>query len=61
MNKYIAVKIGLWLFIVFMMIVLFGWDLIDDMESLQLEAKVIENSNRQNHNLHDLELDVNAK
>jgi len=58
MNKYIAVKIGLWLFIVFMMIVLFGWDLIDDMESLQLEAKVIENSNRQNHDLHDLELDL---
>ena len=44
--------------LVFMIIGLFGWDLIDDMEDLQLEAKVIEGSNRQNHDLHDLELDL---
>jgi len=58
MSRYIAVKIGLWLFIVFVVSGLFGWDLIDDMEHLQLEAKVIESSNRQNHDLHDLELDL---
>ncbi len=56
MSKYIAVKIGLWLMIVFMMTGLFGWDLINDMEHLSVEAKVIENSNNQNHDLHELEL-----
>ncbi|PCI43838.1 MAG: hypothetical protein COB41_06130 [Proteobacteria bacterium] len=58
MSKYIAVKIGLWLLIVFMMTGLFGWDLIDDMEHLRIEAKVVESSNKQNHYLHDLELDL---
>jgi len=41
---------------VFLMTGMFGWDLINDMEHLRVEARVIENNNKQNHDLHDLEL-----
>jgi len=60
MEQYIALKVGIWLMLVFMMAGLFGWDLIDDMERLQLEAKVIENSTKQNHDLHALELGLHG-
>ena len=60
MDQYIAVKVGIWLLLVFMMAGLFGWDLIDDMDRLQLEAKVIEDSNKQNHDLHTLELSLHG-
>jgi signal transduction histidine kinase len=60
MNKYIAAKIGLWLSIVFIMVALFGWDLLKDMDRLQFEANIIEKSNNQSHELHSIELGVNA-
>jgi len=56
MNKYIAVKVGLWLFIVFIMAGIFGWDLLTDMKDLSVEANIIENSNKQSHDLHSLEI-----
>lgn len=58
MNKYIAAKIGLWLFIVFMMTGIFGWDLLNDMRHLSVEADIIENSNKQSHDLHSLEVSL---
>ncbi|MDQ6956555.1 MAG: hypothetical protein Q9M21_05090, partial [Mariprofundaceae bacterium] len=58
MNKYIAVKVGLWLFVVFMMAGIFGWDLLNDMKRLSIEANIIESSNKQSHDLHSLEVDL---
>ncbi len=60
MGKYLAAKIGVWLSIVFVMVALFGWDLLKDMDQLQFEANIIEKSNTQSHELHSIELGVNA-
>lgn len=60
MNKYLSAKIGLWLSIVFLIVALFGWDLLNDMDRLQYEASVIERSNNQSHELHSIELGVDA-
>jgi len=57
-RKYLAVKIGLWLFIVFIVTGVFGWDLLNDMKYLNIEADIIENNNRQSHDLHSLEIDL---
>jgi len=57
--KYLAVKIGLWFMVIFSMVSLFGWDLLNDMERLRFEAKLVERSNHQSHDLHNLEVDIN--
>lgn len=59
MNRHLAAKIGLWLTLVFIVVSLFGWDILKDMDRLQIEAKVIEKNNSRSHELHSIELAVN--
>ena len=58
--RYIAVKVGLLLLATFVVVAMFGWDLLEDMEKLQVESKVVEKSNQQSHALHDIEMGVHA-
>jgi len=60
MRKYLAAKIGLWLGAAFIMVAVFGLDLLVDIDDLRHEASLIEASNRQSHNLHTLEMDMYA-
>jgi len=59
MGKKLAVKIGLLLGLVFVLVAIFAWDLIGDMQHLQYEAKVVEDSNHKSHELHAIEMAVN--
>ncbi len=59
MGKHLAVKIGVWFMVIFIMVTVFGWAHFKDMDRLRLEAKLIENRNHQSHYLHNLEVDVN--
>jgi len=56
--RYIAVKVGLLLLATFVVVAMFGWDLLKDMDKLQAESKVMDKSNRQSHDLHDIEMGV---
>jgi len=59
-KRSLAVKIGIWLSAVFILVALFGWDLLDDIEALHHEASFVEESNRQSHDLHALEMGLYA-
>jgi len=43
-----------------MVVAMFGWDVLEDMDKLQDESKVVERSNKQSHALHDIEMAVYA-
>jgi len=60
MRKHLAAKIGVWLGAVFAMMLVFGWDILNDIDALQREAAHIEASNRQSHDLHALEIGLYA-
>ena len=58
MRKHLALKVGALLSLIFLLVAVFGWDLLSDMRHLQQEAKVVENSNHQSHDLHAIEMGV---
>jgi len=58
LRKYLALKVGLLLSLIFFLVAVFGWDLLSDMRHLQQEAAVVENSNHQSHDLHAIEMGV---
>ncbi|WP_038247232.1 sensor histidine kinase [Ghiorsea bivora] len=58
MRKHLALKVGVLLSLIFLLVAVFGWDLLSDMRHLQQEAAVVENSNHQSHDLHAIEMGV---
>ncbi|MDQ7057053.1 MAG: HAMP domain-containing sensor histidine kinase [Ghiorsea sp.] len=58
MRKHLALKVGALLSLIFLLVAVFGWDLINDMRHLQQEAEIVENSNHQSHHLHAIEMGV---
>jgi len=58
LHKYLALKIGALLSLIFLLVAVFGWDLLQDMEHLQYEAAIVERSNHQSHDLHAIEMGV---
>jgi len=57
-SKHLSIKIGLWLLLVFAMVALFGWDLLNDMRRLHSEGAIVEQSNHKSHDLHSLEINI---
>ncbi|PCI02683.1 MAG: hypothetical protein COB79_01880 [Zetaproteobacteria bacterium] len=60
MRKYLATKVGALLGVLFLLVLIFGWDLLQDMKYLQQEAAIVEESNHQSHDLHAIEMGVYA-
>lgn len=58
-SKHLSIKIGLWLLIIFMMVAMFGLDILQDMKRLRLEANIVERSNHKSHELHNIEISIN--
>jgi signal transduction histidine kinase len=58
--KYLGAKIGLWLGSAFILVAIFGIDLLGDIDGLHREASLIEASNKQSHDLHALEMGLYA-
>ncbi|MDQ7004807.1 MAG: hypothetical protein Q9N67_07795 [Ghiorsea sp.] len=58
LRKHLALKVGALLSLIFLLVAVFGWDLISDMRHLQQEAEIVENSNHQSHHLHAIEMGV---
>lgn len=60
MNRYLAIKVGVLLAALFMVVVIFGWDLLGDMDSLQKQASIVEASNHQSHQMHAIEMGIST-
>ncbi|MDQ6953283.1 MAG: ATP-binding protein [Mariprofundaceae bacterium] len=58
-SQHLSIKIGLWLMIIFIMVAMFGWDILQDMKRLRFEASIVEGSNHKSHELHNLEISIN--
>ena len=58
MRKHLALKVGALLSLIFLLVAVFGWDLLSDMKHLQREAEIVEMSNHQSHDLHAIEMGV---
>ncbi len=58
MRKHLARKVGVLLSLIFLLVAVFGWDLLSDMKYLQREAEIVEVSNHQSHDLHAIEMGV---
>ncbi|MDQ7002782.1 MAG: HAMP domain-containing sensor histidine kinase [Ghiorsea sp.] len=58
MRKYLALKVGLLLSLIFLLVAVFGGGLLRDMRHLEQEAATVENSNHQSHDLHAIEMRV---
>lgn len=58
-SQHLSIKIGLWLMIIFIMVAMFGWDILQDMKRLRFEASIVERSNHKSHELHNLEISIN--